>query len=131
MIRKVISFSLLLTFLAGIVFGAHVFVLEKYNNPLFDNLIIEAYLFNTFFAILVYSLILFLSTKHSNILGFVFMSSSLVKFGLFFLIFYPDFKQDGEMNRVEFLSFFIPYCISLSMETTFLIKHLNNQDLKY
>jgi hypothetical protein len=129
-INKAVSFFLLLSLISCIAFAGHVFVLKQLSKPLFDNLIIQAYLLNLVFASIVYAIILFLSKKHENILGFVFMSSSLIKFGLFFLFFSPTYRADDEMSRIEFLTFFIPYAVCLIIETTFLIKQLNKQTIK-
>jgi hypothetical protein len=37
----------------------------------------------------------------------------MLKFGLFFLLSYPNFKADGLVGRDELSLFFVPYLISL------------------
>lgn len=124
-IKLISSFGLLLLFVTTLTFLGHLAVLYVKELPLFNNLIVNAYLLNIIFAFAVFILMIFLSDKHQNILGFVFMSSSLVKFGLFFLLFYPVYHFDGKMSRVEFLTFFIPYAVCLVVETRSLIIQLN------
>jgi hypothetical protein len=47
------------------------------------------------------------------LVGVVFMGGSMLKFGLFFLLSYPNFKADGLVGRDELSLFFVPYLISL------------------
>jgi hypothetical protein len=65
--------------------------------------------------------------KNSAQAGFVFMAGSALKFLVFFLVFYPIYKADDEMQAVEFAAFFIPYSICLIAEVIYLSKQLNNQ----
>ena len=44
---------------------------------------------------------------------------------LFFIFLYPAFNQDGSLERLEFLVFFVPYGFALVLETFFLVKLLN------
>jgi len=58
------------------------------------------------------------------------MLGSFLKFGLFFIFIYPSYKLDGDTTKFEFLTFFIPYIACLIIETSDLIKLLNNLDYK-
>jgi len=66
-------------------------------------------------------------SKNSAQAGFVFMAGSALKFLVFFLVFYPIYKADDEMQAVEFTAFFIPYAVCLITEVIYLSKQLNNQ----
>lgn len=66
-------------------------------------------------------------SKESAQGGFIFMAGSALKFIVFFIFFYPDFKSDNHMATVEFASFFVPYAVCLTLEVTYLSKQLNNQ----
>lgn len=82
-----------------------------------------------FILTLAITIILYtLRIKQAHNLGFIFMGGSLFKFLIFFLIFYPEYALDGIMSKIEFGLFFIPYAISLTVETTFLIRILNKLD---
>jgi F0F1-type ATP synthase assembly protein I len=65
--------------------------------------------------------------KNSAQAGFVFMAGSALKFLIFFLVFYPTYKEDDNMKTIEFIAFFIPYSICLITEVIYLSKQLNNQ----
>ena len=126
--NSLIKFSLILTLLMALAFSGHLFVLNTKELPLFDNAIVRCYLFNYLLTILTYSTLVIFKDKLSRSLGFVFMGGSMLKFGLFFLFFHPLFKSDGEMSRLEFASFFIPYAISLFLEVFFLVRTLTDKD---
>jgi F0F1-type ATP synthase assembly protein I len=66
--------------------------------------------------------------KKSAQTGFIFLGGSGLKFLVFFLVFYPYYRQDGVMATSEFAAFFIPYATCLILEVIFLSKQLNNQD---
>jgi hypothetical protein len=101
-------------------------VLHLFEYPLLNNLIVRSYLVNLVMAFGIYVAMYKLKEIQPNNLGFIFMMGSLVKFGLFFLFFFPVYKADGEMSSLEFSSFFIPYAVSLILETMTLSKLLNN-----
>ena len=89
-----------------------------------------SYLVNGLLAIFIFSILMFLKKKYNDQLGFLYMLGSFIKFGAFFLVFYPEFKEDGEITKIEFSIFFVPYLISLIIETIDLIKVLNSKELK-
>jgi len=125
MFKETLRFGLILTIGLGLLFSIHFFVLQNMglNNP--KLLLPQSYLINYALAFVIFLIINFLKERKSNYLGFIFMGSSGLKFAFFFLIFYPVYKEDAELNRLEFLSFFIPYAVALILETTSLIKILN------
>jgi len=125
MMNQVINFSLKLIVILGVVFAIHLFILTKISKPLFNNFIIEAYIVNVLLAIIIYSTLYFLRKKYLDMLGFIFMFGSFLKFGVYFIFFYPIFKEDGVIIRQEATSFLVPYIASLIVETYYLVKLLN------
>jgi hypothetical protein len=71
------------------------------------------YGFNYGLAVLIFWAVLATHKKNALLVGVVFMGGSMLKFGLFFLLIYPDFKLDGLVGRDELSLFFVPYLISL------------------
>jgi len=103
----------------------------SYFNIIIDSYILQlSYLINGLLAIFIFSVLMILKKKYNDQLGFLYMLGSFVKFGAFFLIFYPIFKQDDIITKIEFGIFFVPYLISLLIETIDLIKILNSNDIK-
>ena len=119
-------FIILLTTIVAAVFLLHILVLNYNNLPLFDNKIILAYLLNYLLALGIYFLLYFYRFKLKDQLGFLFMGGSFLKFILFFIFFYPSYKSDGNINTLEFGSFFLSYLICLIIETSALVKLLKN-----
>ena len=123
--KTILKFSAFLTIIILIFFGLHITTLHFIHQPLFENQLIGCYIFNYILAIITVITLTVLQHKIAGSLGFIFMAGGLIKFALFFAIFYPSFKEDGDMNRLEFSSFFVPYAISLISEVIFLSKTLN------
>lgn len=125
MMNPVINFSLKLTGILVVTFVIHTSILHYLQFPRFNNLIIESYFVNVLMAIIIYASLFFLRKKYLDVLGFIFMIGSFLKFGVYFILFYPKFNVDGEVIRLEATSFLIPYLTCLTVETYYLIKLLN------
>ncbi len=121
------SLSLLILSL-GFAFALHAAYLFKQDIALGQHLTWQAYLFNFLAASAILVFLLRLAKKNKSNLGFIFMGGSFLKFLVFFLVFFPVYKADGEMQTIEFSSFFIPYAICLSVKSFVLIRQLNQAD---
>jgi len=109
-----------------VVFAAHIGILHALALPLFQDKIIVSYIVNGAMAIVIVLVLYMLRKKYKHQLGFLFLGGSLLKFAVFFIFFYPYFHADDILSRTEFFSFFVPYAASLTLETIFLSKMLNN-----
>jgi len=87
-----------------------------------------SYIINAVLAALIYITLYLFRRKLKNYIGFLFMGGSFLKFAVFFILFYPDYKADGDINATEFAAFFIPYAICLVIETVFTAKMLQKLD---
>lgn len=114
-----------LFFLLFVVFLIHIGILNFLGLSLFDNKIVLSYVINFLLAAIIFTAIYRLKEKQKDNLGFLFIAGSFVKFLVFFLLFYPFFKADGNIDKLEFSSFFVPYIVCLVIETTSLSKFLN------
>ena len=123
----ILNFSFKLIIVLGVVFGIHLFILHQLNHPIFNNLIVAAYIVNAFLAIIIYGALVLLRKKYLDVLGFIFMAGSFLKFGIYFIFFYPHYRADGEIMRLEATSFLIPYLACLIIETFYLVKLLNSK----
>ncbi len=126
MLNPLKRFIILLSTGLTVIFLLHILFLNYNNLPLFDNKILLAYILNYALALGIYCLLYFFRFKLKNQLGFLFMAGSFLKFILFFIFFYPSYKVDGDINLLEFSSFFLPYGICLIIETSALVKLLKN-----
>ena len=87
------------------------------------------YGFNYLITIISFFLLLVTSRKKIEILGFVFMAISGVKFFFFFLLFKPFSTPINEKKEL-FLSFFVPYALCSIYEVYCLVKFLNEKKEK-
>lgn len=122
------SFSIKVIVLLVVVFGIHIAVLSFLDLPLFENRITAAYIVNLVLIISIFGILYLLKEKYKAQLGFLFLAGSLLKFAVFFIVFYPFYKQDGIITKLEFASFFVPYVLGLILETTSLSKWLNQME---
>ena len=108
-----------------IAFLIQIGILNFLELPFFDNKIVLSYVVNFMLAAIIFTALYKLREKQKDNLGFLFIAGSFLKFIVFFLLFYPAYKLDGEMSTLEFSSFFVPYLICLVLETFSLSKLLN------
>ena len=127
---KIVQFGgrLLLFLFPGYWFQLYIY--SKYSISVDNSLLQLSYLVNGLLVVFIFVALMLLKKKYKEQLGFLYMFGSLLKFGVFFIVFYPTFKADGEVSKIEFSLFFIPYLISLLIETVELIKILNTQEDK-
>ncbi|RED48911.1 hypothetical protein [Seonamhaeicola aphaedonensis] len=109
-------------------FLLHIGLLYVLQLHLFENYIVLSYSINLILVVIVFGVLYLLRKKYKSQLGFLFLAGSLVKFAVFFIVFQPLFKQDGDISSLEFASFFVPYLLGLLIETISLSKWLNKLD---
>ena len=127
MSKLIIGFCVKLIVALTITLGIHIAILHFLESPLFENQIIFSYSVNAILAIIIFISLFKLRIKYLDILGFIFMGGSFLKFGVYFIFFYPIFRQDGNVSTLEAVSFLIPYILCLIIETFYLIKMLNKK----
>lgn len=103
----------------------HYFLLRGMGKNLFQDLVLWAYVVNLILAAAIFYGLFLARKKLKNALGFLFMAGSFLKFIVFFLVFYGTYKADGEIQKLEFAAFFVPYLVALVIETFFASKMLN------
>ena len=118
--RSLIKFHLSLILILVSAFFIHNYV----NHHTY---LLLLYIINFLIAVFVYLLVFVLRNSQKEYLGFYFLGGTFLKFTVFFLFVLPIFKEDGTMSSSEFLAFFVPYILSLIIETRFLILLLNSK----
>ena len=127
MIKQLQVFGIKLLIALSVVFGIHSVILYFLGISLLQNLLIPSYITNYILALLIFFILVKLKKKYLDLLGFVFMAGSFVKFGVYFIFFNPVFKQNGSVSSEEATAFLTPYLLCLIVETFYLIKLLNNK----
>jgi len=128
MANPFISFTVKAIVLLTIVFGIHLVVLHSMEVPLFDNKIVLSYIVNFTLIVFIFGILYLLKEKYKSQLGFLFLAGSILKFAVFFMVFYPIYKLDNITTKLEFAAFFVPYLAGLILESVSLSKWLNKLD---
>ncbi|MBM1105286.1 hypothetical protein JQC67_03945 [Aurantibacter crassamenti] len=127
-LNHVVQFVLLLILTLSLVFLIHIYVLDNAELPVFGSKIVLSYITNVGLALIIYLSLYKYRFRLKDYIGFLFMAGSFLKFIFFFTIFYPSYKLDGDMSRIEFAAFFVPYVICLFFETVYMAKMLRKLD---
>jgi len=123
-----ISFAIKAVVLLTLAFAIHLVVLNILKLPLLENRIVLSYIVNLVLVIAIFGILYLLKEKYKSQLGFLFLAGSLLKFVVFFILFYPFYKLDNIITKLEFAAFFVPYVIGLILESVSLSKWLNKLD---
>lgn len=129
--RKLLAENVIIIGVVSIItYFIYVWILNYTQSTVLQNQIVLAYVINTILAMGIMLCMFLLKKRFKDQLAFIFMLGSFIKFGCFFIFFYPVFNSDGNVTRNEFFSFFIPYAICLVSETVTTIRILNKLDAK-
>lgn len=126
-------------FLYGIVFVSLYFICLHFHENYIDNQNIvlsfsleKMYLFLTGFSLLVCVNLQLLSNVNNIFeqLGFIYLSTIVIKILLFGVIFYESILIEENLSQNTRISIFIPVIIFLLTEVVFVTKILNQKDSK-
>jgi hypothetical protein len=122
-IIKAFKFTLIFSLILGLAYVIQVKLLEP-NITEKDAILIKfSYLFNFAFTyLLLLNIILFQKTLKDK-LGFVYLGISMLKFVIFFFLLK---SKNIEINKSDFLLFFIPFTLCLGIEIFYVSKILNS-----
>jgi len=120
--KQLLNFHLLIFFVLGVSFFTHKYSIDNTDHLPF------LYAINASIAIFVYWTVFLLRNDSKGYLGYYFLIGTFIKFFIFFIFVLPIFKEDTIISRTEFFTFFIPYFLSLMVETKSLISLLNSEE---
>ncbi|HPF97226.1 MAG: hypothetical protein KDD16_00715 [Mangrovimonas sp.] len=123
--KTVSRFLVILVVALGITFSLHIFILNFFKQPLFGDKIVLSYVVNALLAGTIFFSLQKLKERYKTQIGFLFLFGSALKFVVFFSLFFPSYKADGVMDKLEFAAFFVPYVVCLVLETYSLSQMLN------
>lgn len=106
----------------------HVWLVNAFEIDFTASKIVWAYVANVLITAGLIVWLLNLPEKYITSLGYFFLYGSFGKAIMFFILFYPGYRADGEVSRAEFSAFFVPYAVCLIVETTALIFKLKQSD---
>lgn len=120
----VIAYLAILITLLLLSLWLHLLWQQSVNREQGSDMLFLSYFVNFLLATGIFLTLFGLRRRYKNHIGFLYMGGSLLKFLVFFLVFYPVYREDGIVTKSEFGAFFIPYLICLVMETVFTAKIL-------
>lgn len=112
--KELLNFHLSTFIFLGISFFIHSYIVNTEH-------LLFLYAINMIIAFFIYWAAYLFQHKQKEYLGFYFLAGTFLKFFVFFTIVLPIFKNDDVFSKIEFFSFFVPYLISLIIETKSLI----------
>ena len=130
MIKQIIKFIGFLLVVLCTVFIIHGFIQHYLSLGFYSNHLFVSYLFNFLATLVFYCILLLFLRKKSAHLGTIFFTSSLIKFILFFLLIKPLYNNINNGVSAVFFAFFIPYAISMFLETYSIISIINKEEVK-
>ena len=128
MYRSIFQFLEKLTASLVVVFAVHVALLKNADQPLFSHKIIFSYAVHFVLAAVIYVFLYVKRLTYKDQLGFLYMGGSFLKFAVYFVFFYGAYHADGNLSKLEFAAFFVPYATCLVVETIGLITLLNSPE---
>ncbi|MFQ3350988.1 MAG: hypothetical protein ACI914_000226 [Candidatus Marivariicella framensis] len=128
MIKASLKFLIKTIFFLVPLFFAHLLTTYYIFDLLWPPNIIICYVFNITLAIIIYSGTFFFSLSSSSNTILFYCTGTLFKIFLFLFFLYPKFTFDGEIQNIEFLTFFIPYSACLIIEIYELLRFLNSRE---
>ena len=120
--KQLLNFHLLLFSILVISFFIHKYSIDNSEHLLF------LYAVNALIAIFVFWTVFLFRRNSKGYLGYYFLLGTFIKFLIFFIFVLPIFKDDNIVSKTEFFTFFIPYFLSLIVETKSLISLLNSEE---
>lgn len=119
--KELINFHLSIFIFLGLSYFIHNYIVNTEH-------LLFLYVINMIIAVFIYWVAYLFKDTQKEYLGFYFLAGTTLKFVVFFIIVLPIFKKDDILSKTEFLSFFVPYLISLILETKSLISLLNTSE---
>lgn len=129
MIKNILLYSFVFFSIFFLCFSMHELFLEKQEIILSFSLK-RVYLFHLSFSLLVCTNFQLLSTvnKFSEQLGFIYLTTLVLKIILFSIIFYQPIFKEENLPQTARISLLIPAIIFLLTEAFFIIKILNKKE---
>ena len=123
MISNILKFTLIISSILGVAYFLQINIIQTSLNSKETNLIQFSYSFNFAFTyILMLNILLFKKILEDK-LGFVYLGISTLKFVLFYFLVK---SKNIEINKSDFLLFFIPFVLCLGIEIFYVSKILNS-----
>lgn len=124
---KILSKNLVILTVAIIAaFTINFFVVQSWQKDAFETLLLT-YTVNYGLTVLILIGFYFVAKNNAKQLGYTFLLSSFIKFGIFFVAIKPSLNMEGTLKSAAFAAFFIPYAICMIFEVVIAMKLLKEE----
>lgn len=113
MFQSLLRFLCVFLVILVVSYIAHTYIISHFSIHSNSYILHLSYLFNGLYTLLLTSVIILLSKKLKDQLGFIFLVGSFMKIGVFLAILAIN---SLEIDKNVFKDFYIPYAISLIVE---------------
>ena len=128
MIKSLLRFIVVFGIILIITFLIHASIQHYRGIGFFEMNIVTSYWFNFILTSVFYFVLLYFRRKRPEQLGFIFLFSSMLKLLLFFAILKPLISNEDGTKTIEFITFFVPYGISMICETYSIVTLINKEE---
>ena len=124
--KSMLMFAITITVLVSALFLVHVFVLDSYFPDYVISKILVSYSLSLTLSVLSFLVLILGSRKLTENLGFIFMWTSFVKFGVYLFVFKFLFVLDFDPRGVDLSMLLVPYLSTLFFEVYFMTRLLKD-----
>jgi len=126
MIKRIILVTAVAIILFCVGYFSNNYLLES-NSITIRFSLLTAYLFNAIACLVIYCAVEIVLNYLPNETGYLYLGLTMVKMGVFILIFQDAIFSENELSKIEKTSIFAPVFMFLVLETIAVSKLLNNK----
>ena len=126
MIKRIVSYLLIVVAVFVVVFFTHKYILDSKQLVLSYSLL-NVYLFNAIASIVIYGCIELVAEKLPSQAGYAFLTCVFLKIGLFIVLFQATVFSEVKLELFQRLSLMIPFFLFIIIETIGVGKLLNSK----
>ncbi len=113
MLRNILRFIILFVIVFFVCYSVHRLILDNFLKDKKNNVLDLSYVCNAGFTLFFTAILIFFRNKLKDQIGFIFLIGSFLKITIFLILFRIINLQ---VDKTNFLDFFIPYSVFLSLE---------------
>jgi len=126
MIKRILSYLLIVIAVFVVVFFTHQYVLDSKQLVLSYSLL-NVYLFNAIASTIVYGCVELVAEKLPSQAGYAFLACVFLKIGFFVLLFQATIFPEVKLEVFQRLSLMIPFFLFIIIEAVGIAKLLNSK----
>jgi hypothetical protein len=124
--ENILRFSIVILVASSILFALHTLVLDSFFPDYVISKIVMSYGLSLVLSIVAFVVLILCSGKFSENLGFVFMWTIFVKFGVYLFVFKLLYVLDSDPRGVDLSMLLVPYLSTLLFEVYFITRYLKD-----